>query len=238
MKLDDAILASLLPASAILLEWKYPVEPSVSEREASDTIVRFGLVPPGARYDQYRESLKLLLSGLMLGAISFANLLLTGVALATGAVALAYELKETWWILVLPPSLAPVLVWFLLLRPPTRTLVAIATDYIGPDDSIVASLLPLLLPARIAGPIGRFLVAMTAERSTIRERISRFVYGANALLIAMCGLTYWITVGQFLIVPDLSEPLQAATTMRTGLAERTAPPPVLASCDEPSSADR
>ena len=170
-----AVLASLAPGLALFVEWRHPVESELAHRHAERIMTDLGLTTNDARDARYRDALRDVLANTTLGAVSVANLILTIAATLTGMLAIAYEFGGwLWWAgtIVLLSAIAAALILYLIR---TETVLDVATVHVEFWSGI---------------------------SRTKRELFSYAVYGTNIALLVLILLTYWITTGQYSILPE------------------------------------
>jgi CBS domain containing-hemolysin-like protein len=177
MDATTALLGSLGPGLAILVEWQHPLTPETALQHARRIVRAKGLVAAGQQNDRYRSALEELLASVALGAASVANFILTLAAMLTAAIAVVYELaNSTWWILVIA-------ILFLV-------LAGVVLHLIGTED--------------FADIASKYLARNWLL--TRREQLSYCVYGINWTLLILIWLIYWGTSGQYIVIPNLTLP--------------------------------
>ena len=178
MEAATAALTALAPLVAIVLEWQHPIEEYLGKQQAETIVTELGLAESGGQNDEFRSGLVEVISYTALGAAAAANLILTAVTFIAGAVAIFYEVVQSLWLML---AVAAFLFMGLIsyIRFGSETFLDIATVYVGMDVGMD-----------------------NKSRVTRREQFSWVVYGLNVLLLIGCGLVYWGTNGQYVILPE------------------------------------
>jgi hypothetical protein len=171
MQAVTAIIASIAPTAALLLEWRHPINERMAMNHADKIVRDLGL----ANNPAYQRSLTMVIANVALGAASAANVVLTVVATFTGAIAVISEFRHLLVWLILFTFCFLTALAYILLRLRTDTYLDIAAVYITASEQLSV---------------------------TRRDQFSYGVYAVNFLLLAAIILTYWITSGQYYIIPD------------------------------------